>query len=92
MFPVTVCTVIVFGLARQVRLSFVRNTHAKYGNYSRAHLVGNANYPLVSMYVCMYVCMGITYSKSMDQPGKVANPPRGQLNKKNTQFRFPVRA
>ena len=38
---------------------------------------------LVCMYVCMYVCMVITYSKSMDQPGKVANPARGQLNRKN---------
>ena len=28
-------------------------------------------------------CMVITYSKSMDQPGKVANPARGQLNRKN---------
>ena len=33
------------------------------------------------MYVCMYVCMVITYSKSMDQPGMVANPARGQLNR-----------
>ena len=24
-----------------------------------------------------------TYSKSMDQPGKVANPARGQLNREN---------
>ena len=33
---------------------------------------------------CMYrlVCMyGHRYSKSMDQPGKVANPARGQLNR-----------
>ena len=30
--------------------------------------------------VCMY---GHTYSKSMDQPGKVASPARGQLNRKN---------
>ena len=29
----------------------------------------------------MYVCMVITYSKSMDQPGKGANPARGQLNR-----------
>ena len=29
--------------------------------------------------VCVYVCMDITYSKSKDQPGKVANPARGQL-------------
>ena len=28
--------------------------------------------------VCMY---GHTYSKSMDQPGKVANPARGQLKR-----------
>ena len=32
------------------------------------------------MYVCMY---GHTYSKSMDQPGKVANPARGKLNREN---------
>ena len=31
----------------------------------------------------MHVCMVITYSKSMDQPGKVANnPARGHLSKK----------
>ena len=35
----------------------------------------------------MYVCMVITYySKSMDQPGKVANPARGQLNMENEYF------
>ena len=27
------------------------------------------------------VCMVITYSKSKDQPGKVASPARGQLNR-----------
>ena len=26
---------------------------------------------------------GYTYSKSMDEPGKVASPARGQLNRKN---------
>ena len=36
----------------------------------------------VEMVVFMYVCMyGHTYSKSMDQPGKVANFARGQLNR-----------
>ena len=39
-------------------------------------------------YVCMY---GHTYSKSMDQPGKVASPARGQLNRKN-DFSVRVRA
>ena len=37
--------------------------------------------------VCMY---GDTYSKSMDQPSKVANPTRGQLNRENKEY-FPVR-
>ena len=36
------------------------------------------------MYVCMYVCMyGHHILQSMDQPGKVANPARGQLNREN---------
>ena len=38
------------------------------------------------MYVCMY---GHTYSKSMDQPGKVASPARGQLNRENGLFPCP---
>ena len=29
---------------------------------------------------------GHTYSKSMDQPGKVASPARGQLNRENETF------
>ena len=33
-----------------------------------------------------------TYSKSMDQPGKVASPARGQLNRKNADFPVRVRA
>ena len=31
----------------------------------------------------IYVWSHIDYSKSMDQPGKVANPARGQLNREN---------
>ena len=31
-------------------------------------------------------------AKSMDQPGKVANPARGQLNRVNSYFPVPVRA
>ena len=34
---------------------------------------------------------GHTYSKSMDQPGKVANPARGQLNRENEYFPVRVR-
>ena len=33
--------------------------------------------------VCMY---GQTYSKSMDQPGKIANPACGQLNRENDLY------
>ena len=43
-----------------------------------------------NMCVCMY---GHTYSKRiMDQPGKVANPARGQLNREDKYFPVPVRA
>ena len=48
--------------------------------------------PVVYGTVCMYVCMVITYNKSMDQPGKVANPARGQLNRENEYFPVRVRA
>ena len=37
------------------------------------------------------LCMVITYSKSMDQPGKVANPACGQLNRENKFTPVPVR-
>ena len=40
----------------------------------------------------VYVCMGITYIKGKDQPGKVANPARGQLSRKNEYFPVPVLA
>ena len=46
------------------------------------------------MHVCMYVCMHVwshIYSKRMDQPGKVANPARGQLNRENEYFSVGVR-
>ena len=34
----------------------------------------------------------IIYSKSTDQPGKVAKPARGQLNRENKYFPVPVGA
>ena len=40
----------------------------------------------------MYVCSHIYCSKSVDQPGKVANPARGQLNRENEYFPVCVRA
>ena len=47
----------------------------------------------VCMYVCTYVCMyGHTYSKSMEQPGKVSNSAGSWLNRKNEYFPIRVRA
>ena len=46
-------------------------------------------YTDINNHICMYVH---TYSKSMDQPGKVANPCRGQLNKENEYSSVRVRA
>ena len=46
---------------------------------------------VINVSVCMYVKSHI-YSKSMDQPGKVANPARGQLNRENEYFLVRVRA
>ena len=37
------------------------------------------------------LCMVITYSKSMDQPGKVANLARGRLDRENEYSPVPVR-
>ena len=48
-------------------------------------LVVEHEYHLVVMYDHI-----MSYSKSMDQPGKVANPARGQLNRENEYL--PVRA
>ena len=39
-----------------------------------------------------YVCMVIMYGKGIDQPGKVANPARSQLNRENGYFPVPIRA
>ena len=41
------------------------------------------------LHVCKY---GHAYSKSMDQPGKVANPASDQLNRENEYFPVRVRA
>ena len=43
------------------------------------------------MYRCMNVWV-IIYCKSMDQPDRVANFARGQLNMENEFFPVPVRA
>ena len=44
------------------------------------------------MIVCIYGHSPHTYSESMDRPGMVANPARGQLNRENEYFPVRVRA
>ena len=47
-------------------------------------------YMYVSVYLCIYLCcMVFIYSKGKDQPGKVANPARGQLDRENDFFACP---
>ena len=42
---------------------------------------------------CIHLCMyGHQIYKSTDQPGTVANPARGQLNREKEYFPVPVRA
>ena len=58
------------------------------------HQWGETRRQGIPLIVCMYmyVCMVMTYSKRMDQPGKVTNPVRGQLNRENEYFPVRVRA
>ena len=46
---------------------------------------------VAAVYICMYVVTHIART-SMDQPRKVANPARGQLNRENDYFPVRVRA
>ena len=49
-------------------------------------------YGSIQLRTVFYSMYGHTYSKSMDQPGKVTNLARGQLNRENKYFPVPVRA
>ena len=56
-------------------------------------ILGNLGLAIGFIYIYICICMyDYTYSKSMDQPGKVASPARGQLNRENEYFSIPVRA
>ena len=55
----------------------------------------NSSVHIITMDVSLTLCCiyGHTYSKSMDQPGKVASPAaRGQLNRENKYFPVRVRS
>ena len=45
-----------------------------------------------SPFCTSYIMYGYTYSKSKDQPGKVANPAGDQLNRENEYFPVPALA
>ena len=81
----------VFGLLFSIPSSTPPSLGGKEG-----HLVGTTSavvcYTInaaTSTYSCMY---GHTYSKSMDQPGMVVSPARGQLKRENRYFPVRVRA
>ena len=61
-------------------------------NIGEGSTTSHLEFFIVCMYVCMYVCMVIIHSKGKDQPGKVANRARGQLNRENKYFPVPVRS
>ena len=44
------------------------------------------------VYMCVWLSHTVCYSKSKGQPGKVANPARGQLDRENECFPVPVRS
>ena len=81
------------GSSKRVLLSQVTMDQLIYASISHTHYcyeVGIACWKVpAKKYVCLY---GHTYSKSMDQPGKVANPARGQLIRENDLFPVRVRA
>ena len=56
----------------------------RYRNHTCIRTAYHSSIALVYMY-------GHTYSKSSDQPGKVANPARGQLNREDEYFPARVR-
>ena len=80
------CVVIFCGICGGIP-GFTQN-HQNVGRRTSVHDLRSPKLPRLHINAllpkhCVYVCMVITYSKSMDQPGKVANPARGQLNREN---------
>ena len=53
--------------------------------------MGSIRVTVGTISVTIYSMYGHTYSKNMDQLGKVANPSRGQLNRHNKYFPVRVR-
>ena len=58
----------------------------------RVIIIISGRNPTLSCTLALITMYGHTYSKSMDQPSKVANPVRGQLNRGNEYFPVRVRA
>ena len=48
--------------------------------------------PPITWFANQHMMYGHSFSKNMDQPGKVVNPARGQLNRENEYFPVRVRA
>ena len=48
-------------------------------------------YSVCVRYSCMTINDNVHIAKDKDQPGKVTDPARGQLNRENEYFPVPVR-
>ena len=73
------------------------NAQARTGDRDDIMFLCSANHEQECLQLLLYqvapICMVThTYSKNMDQTGKVANLARGQLNKENSYFPVRVRA
>ena len=72
-----------FTIIAQAKLDFIHYIRDKKGKMDWQCTVELSTPSTGTVFtVCMY---GHTYRKGMDQPGMVANPARGQLNRKNSQ-------
>ena len=60
-----------------------RTSSISYGRCETSAVSCGTREVLGSRTLGMRTMYGHTYTKSMDQPGKFASPPRGQLNREN---------
>ena len=83
----TDCTQRIEKISARFRFIF-SSTHDKLNQIRSCPRYNRHFYSLAAIYLCLF----ITNSKGKDQPGKVANPTCGQLNRDNAFFPVPVRA
>ena len=80
-------TIVTYSNNRKSMISFAGTV------YPAAYLewLCRLQYPYLFQNASTCVCMVTHISKSVDHPGKVANPPCGQLNREKESLSVPVR-